>query len=326
MPTTVNTLDNISAQITVQPNSSVSLKKDFATRWTSDDISKDECSDFLKQGIELLSNLQDKLYAQKRHSVLIILQAMDAAGKDSTIKHVMSGVNPQGCQVTSFKTPSTEELSHDYLWRCVKALPASGNIGIFNRSYYEEVLVTRVHPEFLALQNLPSGLVGKDLWQRRFKEINSLEEYLTNNGTVVIKFFLNVSKDEQRKRFLKRIDLSEKNWKFSANDAKERMHWDEYIKAYEECLSNTSTKCAPWYVIPADNKPFMRLMVGHIICSEFKKINPQYPKLNKEQREELEIAAALLNQEEAGSTSQQIDKKPASDKIEKDKTEKDKKE
>ncbi|MDR3613434.1 MAG: polyphosphate kinase 2 family protein [Candidatus Obscuribacterales bacterium] len=326
MPTSLETLNKIAAQIMVQPHTNVSLKKDFCTKWSTDDISKDECSDFLKQGIETLSNLQDKLYAQKRRSVLIILQAMDAAGKDSTIKHVMSGVNPQGCQVTSFKTPSVEELSHDYLWRCVKALPASGNIGIFNRSYYEEVLVTRVHPEFLALQNLPPELVGKDLWLRRFKEINNFEEYLTQNGTTVIKFFLNVSKDEQRKRFLKRIDLSEKNWKFSANDAKERLHWDEYIKAYEDCLSNTSTKCAPWYVVPADNKPFMRLMVGHIICSQFQQINPQYPKLNKEQRDDLQAAAILLNEESDGAVMGKADKKPEPVQSEKNKAERDKKE
>jgi PPK2 family polyphosphate:nucleotide phosphotransferase len=317
MPTTLKTLDNITAQITVQPGTSVSLKKDFSTRWSTDDISKDECSDFLKQGIQLLSELQDKLYAQRRRSVLIIFQAMDAAGKDSTIKHVMSGVNPQGCQVTSFKTPSVEELSHDYLWRCVKALPASGNIGIFNRSYYEEVLVTRVHPEFLALQNLPPELAGQDLWTRRFKEINNFEEYLTNNSTTVIKFFLNLSKDEQRKRFLKRIDMAQKNWKFSANDAKERLHWDEYVKAYEDCLSNTSTKCAPWYVIPADNKPFMRLMVGHIICSEFQKIAPQYPKMDEAQREDLRTAALLLNAEDGGAALEKADKKPKSDKAEK---------
>ena len=322
MSTTRKTLDKIAAQITVKPNSKVSLKKDFCTRWSTDDVSKDECNDLLQDGIELLSDLQDKLYAQKRRSVLIILQAMDAAGKDSTIKHVMSGVNPQGCQVTSFKTPSTEELSHDYLWRCVKALPASGDIGIFNRSYYEEVLVTRVHPEYLAMQNLPPELVDKNLWKRRFQEINNFEEYLTENGTTVIKFFLNVSKEEQRKRFLKRIDLSEKNWKFSASDAKERLHWDEYVDAYEDCLSNTSTKNAPWYVIPADNKPFMRLMVGHIIGSHFLEINPQYPKLNKTQREDLQAAAVILNEESDGAVEGKADKKPKPVKEEKQKSKK----
>lgn len=317
MSTSLKTLDKIAKQITVQPDTTVSLKNDFCTRWSQDDISKEECKDFLQQGIELMADLQDKLYAQKRRSILIVLQAMDAAGKDSTIKHVMSGVNPQGCQVTSFKTPSTEELSHDYLWRCVKALPASGDIGIFNRSYYEEVLVTKVHPEFLALQNLPPELISKELWTRRYKEINNFEEYLTENGTTIIKFFLNVSKEEQRKRFLKRIDLHEKNWKFSANDAKERLHWDSYIKAYEDCLSNTSTKYAPWYVIPADNKPFMRLMVGHIICSQFKLLNPQYPKLNKEQREDLEAAAAILEKESDGAVEGKADKKPKPVKSEK---------
>ena len=213
-------------------------------------------------GVEALAELQDMLYAQDRWAVLLIFQAMDAAGKDGAIKHVMSGVNPQGCQVYSFKAPSSEDLDHDYLWRCMKCLPERGRIGIFNRSYYEETLVVRVHPEFLEKQKLPPELVTKDIWKERFQDIRSFERYLTRNGVVIRKFFLHVSKKEQKKRFLERIENPEKNWKFSANDAKEREHWDEYMEAYEDMIRNTATKEAPWYVVPADNKWFTRVVVA----------------------------------------------------------------
>ena len=213
-------------------------------------------------GIDALAELQDMLYAQDRWAVLLIFQAMDAAGKDGAIKHVMSGVNPQGCQVFSFKAPTSEDLDHDYLWRCMKCLPERGRIGIFNRSYYEETLVVRVHPEFLEKQKLPPELVTKDIWKDRFQDIRSFERYLTRNGVAICKFFLHVSKKEQKKRFLERLDNPEKNWKFSANDAKERDYWDDYMEAYEDTIRNTATKDAPWYVVPADNKWFTRVVVA----------------------------------------------------------------
>ncbi len=212
--------------------------------------------------LKLLAELQDKLYAQDRWSVLLIFQAMDAAGKDGAIKHVMSGINPQGCQVYSFKAPTSEELDHDYMWRCFKDLPERGRIGIFNRSYYEETLVVRVHEEILAKQKLPEKLVTKHIWDERYQDIRNFEKYLSRNGTIVRKFFLHVSKEEQKKRFLERIDNPEKNWKFSSADAKERGHWDEYMKAYEDMIRNTATKDSPWYVVPADNKWFTRLVVA----------------------------------------------------------------
>ena len=222
------------------------------------------------------------LYAQDNWAVLLIFQAMDAAGKDGAIKHVMSGVNPQGCQVFSFKAPSSEDLDHDYLWRCIKCLPERGRIGIFNRSYYEETLVVRVHPEFLEQQKLPPELITKDIWKERFQDIRSFERYLTRNGVVIRKFFLHVSKKEQKKRFLERIEEPEKNWKFSANDAKEREYWDDYMEAYEDMIRNTATKEAPWYVVPADNKWFTRVVVAAAVIDALASLNLKYPKVSEQ--------------------------------------------
>jgi PPK2 family polyphosphate:nucleotide phosphotransferase len=254
----------------------------------------------LQSGIEQLAKYQDMLYAQHTHALLIILQAMDAAGKDGVIKHVMSGVNPQGCQVHSFKAPSAEELSHDYMWRCFRKLPERGLIGIFNRSYYEEVLVVRVHRELLERQPIPPELKGKGIWKRRFEEINCFERYLANNGIQLIKLYLNLSKEEQHKRFLARIERPEKNWKFSTADARERAHWDEYMEAYEDVLVNTSTEWAPWYVVPADIKWFARLIVSNIICSRLESLGLRYPDVDDEHRKEISSARVLLEKEATG--------------------------
>ena len=259
-----------------------------------EDEYKEEAKQVLQRGVERLAELQDMLYAQDRWGVLLIFQAMDAAGKDSAIKHVMSGVNPQGCQVASFKVPSTEELDHDYLWRTTRHLPARGNIGIFNRSYYEEVLVVRVHPEFLARQHLPQHLVDKRIFECRYEDIASYERYLDRNGIVVRKFFLHVSQEEQRRRFLARIELPEKNWKFSVNDVKERAHWDEYMEAYEDMIRATATEHAPWFVIPADNKWFTRLVVAAAIVDTLAGLDLAYPELDPERRTELEEARKAL--------------------------------
>ncbi|MGB8169855.1 MAG: polyphosphate kinase 2 family protein [Chthoniobacteraceae bacterium] len=248
----------------------------------------------LETGVKALAELQDKLYAQDRWSVLLIFQAMDAAGKDGTIKHVMSGVNPQGCQVSSFKAPTSEELDHDYLWRCMRQLPERGRIGIFNRSYYEETLVVRVHPAFLAGQKLPEECVTKHIWEERFQDIRAFERYLTRNGTVVRKFFLHVSKEEQQKRFLERIDMPEKNWKFSANDAKERAFWDDYMRAYEETIRETATEESPWYVVPADNKWFTRAVVAAAVVDALASLDLSYPKVDAAKRKELVEAKATL--------------------------------
>ena len=248
----------------------------------------------LAQGVELLRHLQDKLYAQDRWAVLIIFQAMDAAGKDGAIKHVMSGVNPQGCEVSSFKAPSAEELDHDFLWRCAKRLPERGRIGIFNRSYYEETLVVRVHPEYLAGQKLPPKIKTKDLWKQRFKAISNFERYLTQSGTIVLKFFLHISKEEQRQRFLKRIEDQEKNWKFSLKDVEEREHWAEYMAAYEDTIRHTASKYAPWYVVPADHKWFTRLVVASAIVENLSTLDLEYPSLTKEELKELENAKQAL--------------------------------
>lgn len=258
------------------------------------DLEKDEGEDALAEGVELLKKLQDKLYAQDRWAVLIIFQAMDAAGKDSAIKHVMSGVNPQGCEVSSFKAPSAEELDHDFLWRCTKRVPERGRIGIFNRSYYEETLVVRVHENFLAGQKLPNQVKTEDLWQQRFEDICNFERYLTNNGIVILKFFLHVSKKEQQKRFLARIDDPGKNWKFSLNDVNEREHWDEYMHAYEETVKNTASKYAPWYVVPADHKWFTRLVVASAIVETLDSLGLEYPTLSKEELKELDAAKTAL--------------------------------
>ncbi|HKQ33040.1 MAG TPA: polyphosphate kinase 2 family protein [Thermodesulfobacteriota bacterium] len=255
---------------------------------------KPRAKEVLAMGVRLLAELQDKLYAQDRWSMLIILQAMDAAGKDGTIKHIMSGVNPQGCQVHSFKQPSPEELDHDYLWRSMKCLPNRGNIGIFNRSYYEETLVVRVHQEYLAAQKLPPKLVTKEIWKERFQDIRNFERYLTHNGVVVRKFFLHVSKEEQKRRFLERIENPEKNWKFSSSDAKERDYWGDYMNAYEDMIRNTATEDAPWYVIPADNKWFTRLAVAAAIIAALDSLDLEYPKVDKKKLEELAAAKKTL--------------------------------
>jgi PPK2 family polyphosphate:nucleotide phosphotransferase len=249
----------------------------------------------LQLGVEALATMQDILYAQDRWSILLIFQAMDAAGKDGAIKHVMSGVNPQGCQVSSFKAPTSEDLDHDYMWRCMKHLPERGRIGIFNRSYYEEVLVVRVHEQLLRNQKLPGKLVTKDIWEERFKDIRNFENYLGRNGTLVCKFFLNVSAKEQKKRFLERIDNPDKNWKFSASDFKERKYWKEYMNAYEELIKHTATKNAPWYVVPADNKAFARIVVASAIIHTLDSIGLEYPKVSKEKIAELaQIKEELL--------------------------------
>ncbi len=279
-------------RLIAKPGSRISLKK-HPTDWTFHHT-KDNSKELLAEGVRKLSEQQDKLYAQNIYSVLLIFQAMDAAGKDGTIKHVMSGINPQGCQVYSFKVPSAEERDHGYLWRSVKALPERGRIGIHNRSYYEEVLVVRVHPEILAAQQLPDHCKGKSVWRDRFRQINDFERYLVENGTIPIKFFLNVSKREQKKRFLERIDMPEKNWKFSVADAGERRFWKRYMSAYEDVFSNTSTAHAPWYIIPADNKWFMRLAVAEVINYRLGELNLKYPAVTDAHRKELIQARRML--------------------------------
>ena len=255
---------------------------------------KPRAQEALRKGVQYLAALQDKLYAQDRWAVLLVFQAMDAAGKDGAIKHVLSGVNPQGCQVTSFKAPSAEELDHDFLWRCSKALPERGRIGIFNRSYYEDVLVVRVHEELLAAQKLPPRLVGKKIWKQRFEDIRSFERYLARNGVLIIKFFLHVSRDEQKKRFLERLDDPDKNWKFELGDVRERGHWKEYMEAYEGMIRHTATPEAPWYVVPADNKWFSRLAVAAAIVEAVAGLDLRYPKLGSKQRRELAAARRRL--------------------------------
>jgi PPK2 family polyphosphate:nucleotide phosphotransferase len=261
-----------------------------------DDEDKPRAKEVLALGVQALAELQDKLYAQDQWGLLLIFQAMDAAGKDGAIKHVMSGVNPQGCQVFSFKSPSAEDLDHDYLWRCMKCLPNRGNIGIFNRSYYEETLVVRVHPEFLAKAKLPSSLTGKDIWENRFRDIRGFERYLANNGFLTLKFFLNVSKKEQKRRFLSRLELPEKNWKFSSADMAERGYWDDYQKAYEDTIRNTATKHAPWYVIPADNKWFTRIVVAAAVIDALANLDLEYPKVGSDKLKELAAAKKELLQ------------------------------
>ena len=262
------------------------------------DFTKDEhksrAKEVLAMGVTALAELQDKLYAQDKWGVLLIFQAMDAAGKDGAIKHVMSGVNPQGCQVYSFKSPSAEDLDHDYLWRCMKSLPNRGHIGIFNRSYYEEVLVVRVHPEFLAKQKLPPKLVGKQIWEERFEDIRNFEQYLARNGVIVRKFFLHVSKKEQKRRFLERIEDPLKNWKFSSNDASERDFWDDYMGAYEAMIQETAAKHAPWYVVPADNKWFTRVVVASAVIDALASLDLAYPEVGEAKLKELAAAKKKL--------------------------------
>jgi len=282
----------------VKEGKKISLEKDFETDYDHKMVTRAEGEKILEEGMNNLANMQDKLYAHDQYSVLIVLQAMDAAGKDGIIKHVISGLNATGVKVSSFKTPTKEELDHDYLWRHAKVLPARGEIGIFNRSHYENVLVTRVHPEYILNENLPDidslKDIDNDFWKSRFKQINRFEKNLAENGTIILKIFLHVSKEEQKKRFLERIDNLDKNWKFSIADVQERKYWDEYMKAYEEMLSATSTDYAPWYVLPADDKWFTRLCLGAIIYFEFEKLGLEYPTVSAEQKAKLQLVKKEL--------------------------------
>jgi PPK2 family polyphosphate:nucleotide phosphotransferase len=281
----------------IEPERKISLRKDFDPNYTGRFKTKEGALGELKSNIETMASEQAVLAAGDTYALLLVFQALDAAGKDGTIKHVMSGINPQGCEVTSFKSPSREELDHDYLWRSAKRLPQRGRIGIFNRSYYEEVLVVRVHPDLLKQQHLPSLGKNESLWKRRFEEINSFERYLVNNGIVILKFFLNISKSEQKSRFLKRIEEKEKNWKFSAADIRERRSWDEYMDAYEDMFNHTSTDWAPWFIIPADHKWFTRLCVSEIIVAALKSLGLKYPQASKEELVELQKAKEELLKE-----------------------------
>jgi PPK2 family polyphosphate:nucleotide phosphotransferase len=257
--------------------------------------SKEHAQEWLEEGVARLSDMQAKLYAQNQWAVLLVFQAMDAAGKDGTIKHVMSGINPQGCQVFSFKAPSAEELDHDFLWRTTKCLPERGRIGIFNRSYYEEVLVVRVHPEFLQRESLPPSLLTKEIWQERFEDINGFERYLSRNGVLIRKFFLHLSKKEQRARFLSRLEEPEKNWKFSTADMQERAHWDDYMGAYEDMIRHTASEHAPWYIVPADHKWFTRLVVAEAIVEALESLDLKYPDVDDAKRKELaQVRKALV--------------------------------
>lgn len=270
--------------------------KDYWTDFESDVKSKKEGSELLIDNVNQLTELQDKLYAMDRYALLLVFQGMDAAGKDGAIKHVMSGLNPQGVQVYSFKQPSAQELDHDYLWRINQCLPERGRIGIFNRSHYEDVLIVRVH-NLLKNRKLPSKLIGKNIWNKRYEQIRNFEKYLYENGIITIKFFLNISQEEQKKRFMKRLEDKSKNWKFSASDLEERKYWNDYQKCFEDAINNTSTKHAPWYVIPADKKWFARLAVSDIIINEMKKLNPEYPKLDEEQQKMIDVYKTKLAEE-----------------------------
>jgi PPK2 family polyphosphate:nucleotide phosphotransferase len=285
-------------RLIVPPGKKIRLK-DYDPGDTGKFKNKEEALVELQENVRRLAKYLAVLYAQNTHALLVIFQAMDAAGKDGAVKYVMSGVNPQGCQVFSFKAPSAEELDHDYLWRTQKALPERGRIGIFNRSYYEEVLIVRVHPEILSLQQLPPEAMDKNIWKRRFSEINDFEHYLVNNGIVVLKFFLNVSKEEQKRRFLKRIVTPEKNWKFSLNDAKERGFWEQYMEAYEDMFNHTSTEHAPWHIIPADKKWFTRAAVADVIIDKLKSLKLSYPTVSDEHRQSLLRAKELLENEDS---------------------------
>lgn len=289
----------------VPPGKKIRLK-DYATDWAQTeeleelgkDVAKERAQQLLAQNLKELSEMQGLLYADDRYALLLILQAMDAAGKDGTIKHVMAGVNPQGCQVFSFKQPSAEELDHNFLWRYMKALPERGRIGIFNRSYYEDVLIVRVHSELLDRQKLPPGKRGKSFWEDRYDDINAFERHLVRNGTILLKFFLNVSKQEQKRRFMERLDRPEKNWKFSAADVAERQHWNDYMKAYQDALNATSTDWAPWYIIPADHKWITRAVVADIVTSALRKLELHYPKVTEAQRQALADARCRLEAED----------------------------
>jgi PPK2 family polyphosphate:nucleotide phosphotransferase len=281
----------------VKPGSKVNLGKDFDPGYKADFLKKKDGVGLLQVGIEILADYQRRLAAQDTYGVLVCLQALDAGGKDGTIRHVMSGVNPQGVHVSGFKVPSAEELDHDYLWRYARSLPTRGEIGIFNRSHYEEVLVVRVHPENLDRQKLPKKAKGKDIWDRRYREINDWERYLSDNGFKVVKLFLNLSKEEQRARFMKRIDVPERNWKFSAADARERRRWDDYQRAFSQMLSATSTEWAPWYVVPADRKWFARICAAAVLAHTLIEIDPKYPKVSADAREALQSVKKELEAE-----------------------------
>ena len=284
-------------KIIAKPGQNISLK-DYATNDTGDLADKDSGKALQKENLKEMKDLQDKLYAFNRYSLLLIFQAMDAAGKDSTIEHVMSGVNPQGCQVFSFKKPSANELEHDFLWRTYRAMPERGRIGIFNRSYYEEVLVTRVHPEYIVGQRIPGIRTVDDIddqfWEGRYRSINEMERHFHANGTVILKFFLNVSKEEQKERFLKRINRPDKNWKFTINDLEERKYWNDYQRAFEQAIHHTSTEDAPWHIIPADRKWFMRAMVSEIIVDKLRSLDLRYPTVTKKQQDNLQRAKDLF--------------------------------
>ena len=286
--------DKISKPYRVKDGKHFRLKDYDPDDMRGEEINKEEGIALLNKSIERMSQLQSKLYAQDRWALLLIFQAMDAAGKDGAISHVMSGVNPQGCQVYSFKQPSPEELDHDFLWRTTRCLPERGRIGIFNRSYYEEVLVVKVHPNILANERLPESLVTKDIWKQRYQDIHGFERYLSRNGVIVRKFFLNVSKKVQKERFLDRLEQPDKNWKYSSADVREREHWDEYMNAYEEMIQNTASDQAPWYVVPADHKWFTRLVVAAAIVETLEGLNLAYPEVDPAQRKEIEAAKQLL--------------------------------
>jgi PPK2 family polyphosphate:nucleotide phosphotransferase len=285
------------APLRVEPGTKVELARDFDPGFKADYVKKSDGDELLAEGVQILCDYQERLAAQDTYGLLVVLQALDTGGKDGTIRHVMSGVNPQGVRVTSFKQPSPEELDHDYLWRYAKALPRRGEIGIFNRSHYEEVLVVRVHPAILERQKLPHESRGDDVWQQRYREINDWERYLTDNGIRIVKLFLNLSKEEQRVRFLRRIDLPDHNWKFSPADPKERAFWDDYQRAFSEMLSHTSTDWAPWYVIPADHKWFARIAVSAVIANALMELDPQFPKVDDETRAQLEEIRSELEAE-----------------------------
>lgn len=291
-------IENLIARFRITKGKEFSLK-DFDPSDTGDlkSADKEEAKEMQARGVVWLAEQQDVLYAQDRWALLLVFQAMDAAGKDGTIKHVASGINPQGCEVTSFKQPSAEDLDHDYLWRHMKHVPARGQIGIFNRSYYEEVLVVRVHQEVLAKEKLPPSLVTDDIWKERYEDIGNFERYLTRNGVRILKFFLHVSKDEQKRRFMQRLDEPEKNWKFQSSDVAERAHWSEYQNAYEEAIRNTASKHAPWYVVPADNKWFTRLVVLGAVVKEIAELELAYPKIDPEERAALAAARKQLEAE-----------------------------
>ncbi|MET7457465.1 polyphosphate kinase 2 family protein [Streptomyces sp. NPDC005574] len=295
-PGTAERIARLIAPLRVKPGSRVDLARDFDPRYKGP-LKKKDSAELLAVGVTLLAEYQQRLAAQDTYGVLLCLQALDAGGKDGTIRHVMSGVNPQGVKVSSFKVPSAEELGHDYLWRYAARLPARGDIAIFNRSHYEEVLVVRVHAEVLDRQRLPGDVRTADIWERRYREINAWERYLTDNGFRVVKVFLNLSKEEQRTRFMKRIDLPERNWKFSAADVRERRHWDEYQIAFSEMLSATSTKWAPWYVVPADRKWFARICTAAVLAHTLTGIDPQYPTVSDKARKDLLTARRELEAE-----------------------------